>query len=60
MRRGNDPLEIGRLTLRFVRAARQLQNMGFEATTLLAGYEACKERYPVEPADEQRVAWSTR
>jgi hypothetical protein len=44
MRRGNDPLEVGRLTMRFVRAARRLQNMGFEATALLAGYEAWKER----------------
>jgi hypothetical protein len=48
MRRGNDPLEVGGLTLRFERAA------------LLAGYEAWKERYPVEPAEEQRVSWSTR
>jgi hypothetical protein len=31
--------------------------MGFEATALLAGYEAWKERYPVELAEEQRVAW---
>lgn len=60
MRGGNDPLEVGRLTMRFVRAARRLQNMGFEATALLAGYEAWKERYPVEPADEQRVAWGAR
>ena len=49
MRRGNDPLEVGGPTLRFERAA-----------ALLAGYEAWKERYPVEPAEEQSVAWSTR
>jgi rhodanese-related sulfurtransferase len=42
------------------RATRRLQKMGFEATALLAGYEAWKERYPVEPADEQRVAWGAR
>jgi hypothetical protein len=49
MRRGNDPLEVGGLTLHFERVA-----------ALLAGYEAWKERYPVEPAEEQRVSWSTR
>jgi hypothetical protein len=49
MRRGNDPLEVGGLTLRFERA-----------TALLAGYEAWKESCPVEPADERRVAWTTR
>ena len=31
-----------------------------EATALLAGYEAWKERYPVEPADEQGVARGAR
>jgi hypothetical protein len=49
MRRGNDPLEVGGFTLRFERA-----------TALLAGYEAWKESYPVEPSDEQGVAWGTR
>ena len=44
MRRGNDPLEVGGLTLRFERA-----------TALLTGYEAWKEKYSVEPADEQTV-----
>ena len=38
------------------RAARLLQNLGFEATALLGGYEAWKSRYPVEPADRRGAA----